>query len=218
MDSRKQIGKKSEHLCSGLVYCSCGAKRHLRKSSRKGHTYFYYACYDKCGSVAVREEKVDKVALDYFSALLSPKTQEKIYDFLRSYNGHQQDMIESFYASINKEIAAKKVEYENMMKNLSSGIIPKAIMHDMMQRMENLQKEIETLQKAEPPESYSTDTITDWLNSIREAPTPQAIKLLVERIEVTQNGKKIDLRVESTLKSILKMVAGEGLEPTTSGL
>lgn len=218
MDSRKQIGKKSEHLCSGLVYCSCGAKRHLRKSTRKGHTYFYYACYDKCGSAAVREEKVDKAALDYFSVLLSPDTQAKIYVFLRSYNGHQQDMIESFYASINKEIAAKKVEYENMMKNLSSGIIPKAIMQDMMKRMENLQKEIETLQNAEPPESYSTDTITDWLNSIKEAPTPQAIKLLVERIVVAQNGKKIDLRVESTLRSIQKMVAGEGFEPTTSGL
>lgn len=82
-------------------------------------------------------------------------------------------------------------------------------MQDMMQRMENLQKEIETLQNAEPPESYSTDTITDWLNSIKEAPTPQAIKLLVERIVVAQNGKKIDLRVESTLRSIQKMVAGE---------
>ena len=56
---------------------------------------------------------------------------------------------------------------------------------------------------------YSTDTITDWLNSIKEAPTPQAIKLLVERIVVAQNGKKIDLRVESTLRSIQKMVAGE---------
>ena len=76
--------------------------------------------------------------------------------------------------------------------------------------MENLQKEIETLQNAEPPESYSTDTITNWLNSIKEAPTPKAIKLLIERIEVTQNGKKIDLRVESTLRSIQKMVAGEG--------
>ena len=85
-------------------------------------------------------------------------------------------------------------------------------------RNRNLQKEIETLQNAEPPESYSTDTITDWLNSIKEAPTPQAIKLLVERIVVAQNGKKIDLRVESTLRSIQKMVAGEGLEPTTSGL
>ena len=218
MDSRKQMGKKSEHLCSRLVYCSCGSKRHLRKSTRKGHTYFYYACYDKCGSTAVREEKVDQAALDYFSVLLSPQTQEKIYKYLRSYNGHQKDMIESFYAAVNKEIAAKKMEYENMMKNLSSGVVPKGIMQDMMGRMENLQKEIEALEKAEPPESYSTDTITDWLTSIKEAPTPKAIKLLIDRIEVTQNGKKIDLRVESTLKSILKMVAGEGLEPTTSGL
>ena len=127
-------------------------------------------------------------------------------------------MIESFYAAVNKEIAAKKMEYENMMKNLSSGVVPKGIMQDMMGRMENLQKEIEALEKSEPPESYSTDTITDWLTSIKEAPTPKAIKLLIERIEVTQNGKKIDLRVESTLKSILKMVAGGGLEPPTSGL
>ena len=81
MDSRKQMGKKSEHLCSGLVYCSCGSKRHLRKSTRKGHTYFYYACYDKCGSTAVREEKVDQAALDYFSVLLSPQTQEKIFKY-----------------------------------------------------------------------------------------------------------------------------------------
>ena len=177
-----------------------------RKSTCKGHTYFYYACYDKCVSTAVREEKVDQAALDYFSVLLSPQTQEKIYKYLRSYNGHQKDMIESFYAAVNKEIAAKKMEYENIMKNLSSGVVPKGIMQDMMGRMENLQKEIEALEKAEPPESYSTDTITDWLTSVKEAPTPKAIKLLIERIEVTQNGKKIDLRVESTLKSILNMV------------
>ena len=34
---------------------------------------------------------------------------------------------------------------------------------------------------------------------------------MVERIVVAQNGKKIDLRVESTLRSIQKMVAGEGV-------
>ena len=110
---------------------------------------------------------MDKVALDYFSVLLSPKTQEKIYDFLRAYNGHQQDMIESFYASINKEIAAKKVEYENMMKNLSSGIIPKAIMQDMMQRMENLQKEIETLRRENQRLNKVIDRMADLLADVR---------------------------------------------------
>ncbi len=50
---------------------------------------------------------------------------------------------------------------------------------------------------------------------IKEAPTSKAIKLLIERVELIQNGKKIDLRVESTLMSIQKMVAGEGLALTT---
>ena len=218
MDGRKQSGKKSEHLCSGLVYCVCGSKRHLKKSTRKGHTYYYYTCSNKCGATAVREEKVDQAALDYLSVLLAPATLKRVHDYLSSYNGHQKDMIESFYAAINKEIASKKMEYENLMKNLSSGIIPAAIMQDMVGRMEKLQKEIETLKNAEPPESYSTEVISDWLASIQEAPTQKAIKLLVERIDVEQQGRKIDLRVESTLKSIPEMVAGEGLEPSTSGL
>ena len=92
-------------------------------------------------------------------------------------------MIEIFYAAINKEIAAKKIEYENMMKNLSSGIIPKSIMQDMMKRMENLQKEIETLQNAEPPESYSTDTITNWLNSIKGRDRPKVCVNLQTGVE-----------------------------------
>jgi len=58
-------------------------------------------------------------------------------------------------------------------------------------------------------QSYSTEVISDWLASIQEAPTQKAIKLLVERIDVEQQGKKIDFRVESTLKSIPEMVAGE---------
>ena len=50
----------------------------------------------------------------------------------------------------------------------------------------------------------------NWLNSIKEAPTLKAIRLLVERISVAQNGKKIDLRAASTLRPIQKMVVGEG--------
>lgn len=28
MNERKQSGKKAEYLCSGLIYCECGAKMH----------------------------------------------------------------------------------------------------------------------------------------------------------------------------------------------
>lgn len=36
MSERKQTGKKAGYLCSGLVYCKCGAKMHGMTSKRKG--------------------------------------------------------------------------------------------------------------------------------------------------------------------------------------
>ena len=43
MSERKQTGK-TKYLCSGLVYCRCGAKMHAIKSKKKGHEYLYYNC------------------------------------------------------------------------------------------------------------------------------------------------------------------------------
>jgi len=44
MNERKQTGKKSDYLCSGLVYCQCGAKMHGATTHRKGHEYKIYFC------------------------------------------------------------------------------------------------------------------------------------------------------------------------------
>ena len=86
--------------------------------------------------------------------------------------------------------------------------------------MQAIKDEIHVLENTEPPEDYSVDTIFEWLSSIRAAPDEKAIQLLIERIDVSFEENKTDFRITSTLKSVLcrKMVAGEGLEPTTSGL
>lgn len=36
MNERKQSGRKADYLCSGLVYCQCGAKMHALKTHRRG--------------------------------------------------------------------------------------------------------------------------------------------------------------------------------------
>ncbi len=57
MSERKQTGK-TKYLCSGLVYCRCGAKMHAIKSKKKGHEYLYYNCSKHCGAPVVHMEVV----------------------------------------------------------------------------------------------------------------------------------------------------------------
>ena len=59
MKQRKHSGRKSNYLCSGLVYCECGAKMHGMTSKRKGHEYRYFTCSEHCGAPVIRMEEVD---------------------------------------------------------------------------------------------------------------------------------------------------------------
>ena len=77
MTERKQTGK-TKYLCSGLVYCRCGAKMHAVKSKRKGHEYLYYNCSKHCGAPVVHMEVVDNAAKDYLHELLSKETLERL--------------------------------------------------------------------------------------------------------------------------------------------
>ncbi|MBQ9458349.1 MAG: hypothetical protein IJU66_00265 [Oscillospiraceae bacterium] len=68
-----------------------------------------------------------------------------------------------------------------------------------------LRQEIEALETAEPPRDYTTDEIITWLRSIREAPDTTAVRLLIERIEVTRDKEKdtTEFNITSTLNSVV---------------
>lgn len=85
MNERKQTGRKADYLCSGLVYCQCGAKMHVLNTNRKGHNYPYYACSAKCGAHMLKMEDVDKAAMKYLHELLSEENQRTIADAMRKY-------------------------------------------------------------------------------------------------------------------------------------
>lgn len=205
LTSRKHAGKRN-YLCSGLVYCTCGAKMHASISKRKGHEYPYYKCSKSCGAPVVKIEDVDTAAMDYLHELLSDENQALIAKTLREYDGSEADRLEGFQAAKEKRIREKQTEYDALLKNLSSGALPAEIIADVGQRMKDIKTAISTLEAQEPPKDYTTEQIRAWLNSIKEAPTDTAVKLLIERIDVQKDTTAFN--IESTLKTVVRNLGG----------
>lgn len=209
MTSRKRAGKR-HYLCSGLVYCSCGAKMHAHISKRKGHEYFYYKCSESCGAPVVKMEDVDNAALEYLRSILNGETQDRITAALREYDGCENDRRETFLAAKKKKIREKQTEYDNLMKNLSTGAFTGKVADDICKRMEEIQKTIAVLEMAEPPKDYTSDEVRAWMKSIKDAPSDKAVQMLIARIEAQKDPTAFN--IESTLKAVgRKLGCGRGI-------
>lgn len=142
MNERKQTGRKADYLCSGLVYCRCGAKMHALKTHRKGHKYIYYACSAKCGAHTLQMEDVDRAAIKYLHELLSEDNQRSIAKAMREYQAGEGSRMEEFWAVLQKRVGEKQSQYEALMKNLSSGELPAEVVADIGAQMKQLKGEI----------------------------------------------------------------------------
>lgn len=201
MNKRKQVGKKSNYLCSGLVYCAnCGAKMHGSSPTRKGHTYHYYSCSKKCGAPVANMHDVDTAALNYLHTLLTPANQRTIAIALRQYKSQTKVFEEDFKTAIKKKVKEKETQYNALLSNLSSGALPAEVVADIGQQMQSLKAEMKTLADAQPPKDYTNDQVSQWLQAIKDAPDSKAVYLLIDRIEVKN---KIDISISSALTSIL---------------
>lgn len=200
MNERRQTGRKAGYLCSGLVYCECGAKMHGMKSVRKGHEYRYFICSKKCGAPSVRMEDVDSAAIAYLHALLSDENQEKISEALREYKGGERERVEDFNTILKKKIAEKEEQYNALLANLSTGALPAAVVADIGNKMNELKAEIECLQNTEPPKDYTVEQIRAWLEALKNSPDEAAVHLLIERIDIKS---KTAFNIQSTLKAVL---------------
>lgn len=200
MSERKQTGAKAGYLCSGLVYCECGAKMHGMKSKRKGHEYHYFYCSKKCGAPVIHMDEVDKAAIDYLHDLLSPENQQKIMLALRQYQSGERGRMDEFKAVLSKRIAEKQRQYDTLMKNLSSAALPAEIITDIGKQMQTLKEEIAALEATEPPKDFTVEQITAWLNALKASPDDKAVHLLIERIDIKE---KTVFSVTSTLKTVL---------------
>lgn len=113
--------------------------------------------------------------------------------------------MEEFKGALKKRIDEKKRQYDTLMKNIAAGVLPGEVLADIGQEMTELKAEIAALEQTEPPKDFTVETIRSWLESIKAAPNQEAIRLLIERIDVTpeQEKEKTDFNIQSTLKSVL---------------
>lgn len=200
MRERKHSGRRAKYLCSGLVYCECGAKMHGITTKRKGHEYRYFVCSKKCGASVVSMDIVDDVAISYLHELLSEQNQTRIVDALRNYRSCEQSHADEFKAALNRRIQDKKAQLRNLTQNLASGVLPPEVVQDIGVTMQTIRSEIAALEATEPPKDYTVDQIRSWLNSLKACPDEKAVHLLVERIDIKQ---KTDIKVTSSLTSVL---------------
>lgn len=199
MTERKQTGK-TKYLCSGLVYCRCGAKMHAVKSKRKGHEYLYYNCSKHCGAPVVHMEVVDNTAKDYLHKLLSKETQEEVSKAMQLYQIYTDDTEKDFKKTINKKVREKEKRYNNLMDTLASGAVNQTVIADITNEMEALKSEIESLKCRKPPKDFTFDCVSQWLEALKANPDEKAIHLLIERIDVKSTT---DIRITSTLTSVV---------------
>lgn len=199
MTERKQTGK-TKYLCSGLVYCRCGAKMHAIKSKKKGHEYLYYNCSKHCGAPVIHMEVVDNAAKDYLHELLTKENQEEISRALQLYQIYTGDTEKDFMKTINKKVREKEKRYNNLMDTLASGAVNQTVIADITNEMETLKSEIESLKCQKPPKDFTFDCVSGWLEALKANPDEKAIHLLIERIDVKSTT---DIRITSTLTSVV---------------
>lgn len=206
MKGRKHAGRKNGYLCSGLVYCRCGAKMHGMTSKRKGHEYQYFTCSAKCGAPVVHMEDLDAVAVEYVRELLTVENQQRVADALRQYQAGEGARMIEFKQAIKKRVQSKQNQYDALMRNLAAGALPPDIVADVGQQMQEIKREIAALEATEPPKDFTADTINAWLEGIKAAPNREAVRLLIERIDVQQDKEKekTAFKMQSTLKTVLR--------------
>lgn len=200
MSERKQTGKKSDYLCSGLVYCQCGAKMHGIKTMKNGNTYRYFICSKHCGAESIHVEDVDIAVKKYLSVLLSKENQEKISRAIKLYRVDEDQNCTNFYKILRQKINEKQKRYDNLLANLSTGALPAPVVNDIGREMETLKSEIEHLKNEKPPQKFNADIICNWLECIKNSPDSDVVRMLIERIDAKN---KTAFNIQSTLKTVL---------------
>ena len=177
--SRKHAGRQ-KHKCSGLVYCSCGAKMHISHTERKGHKYTRFICSEKCGVKGIDASLIDEAVDAYISELLSEKNMSDVEAAIRSYRSDSLERAHRFDKERKEQISLKESELENLMQGLMSGAF-KDNYEFVNDRITNIRKEIEVLKDAKAPD-VDDKRIREWLENIRNAKdTP---KTFIDRIEI----------------------------------
>lgn len=111
--------------------------------------------------------------------------------------------MEEFKAALSKRIEEKQKQYNSLLSNLSSGVLPAEVVADIASKMQQIKEEIAMLEVTEPPKDFTVEQIRTWLEALKNTPDDKAVRLLVSRIDIKQ---KTVINIESTLTSVLSEI------------
>ena len=119
--------------------------------------------------------------------------------------------MEEFYQILNSKIEEKQNQYDALMQNLSSSALPADVVSDIGKRMTELKEEIEILKNTEAPKDFTVETIQSWLYNLKHSADRDAIKLLIERIDVElDENEKTVFNITSTLNTVVGLIGCGG--------
>ncbi len=142
MNERKQTGKQSKYMCSGLVYCRCGAKMHGITTKRKGTRiplfHLFREMRGPCRAYGRRGGRGEGI-IENAAVRRKPAS---IADAMRAYQAGKSSRMEEFKQALKKRIDEKQAQYDALMQNLASGSLPAEVVADIGTRMKDLKEEI----------------------------------------------------------------------------
>lgn len=205
MDKRKNNGRKTEkfYLLSGLIYCGeCGAPMHCittrRKKGGKEYQYQYYYCSQKCGAKNIPAEKADSFVIEYMKKLASPENRKLMQDLTSKYKRQLQDAMAVDVDYTKKEIADRQKQIENLMDNLSAGVLPPAVLERTGKKIEELQSQIELLQaELDKPMTFSDSELGKYFDAIADIDkqTPEmkqkTARFYIDRVQIKKNSMEV---------------------------
>lgn len=213
MEARKHTGKQAKrvYICSGLVYCECGAPMHANTATRNGYTYSRYLCSEKCGAPSVLVNVVDGAAFAYLKQLLSDETKElfsrKLDEYVRGRRTHAKKM----EASVKKEVAALQKQIDTLIENMAAEVLPVEVLSAMGKKIAALQSQIETVQLPItvpdlPPDEDLPSEIRHYLDACSAVDfntDPQEAYSAVHTYIARMDIKKDRIEISSTFDAIV---------------
>ena len=154
MDQRRNVGRSTgtPHLCSGIALCGrCGAPvgGQIARQTEGGKSYQYvrYFCRSNCGLRRIPAAELDAAACEYVNQLLSPEVCAQLTAALRSYAKDRRASNASRQASVKRDIRALQNQIDMLVANMSSGVLPPAVLKRMGQQITDLESRIEALEQ-----------------------------------------------------------------------
>ena len=186
------------HPCSGLVYCSCGAKMHMAPSRKNGHEYFSFRCSAHCGQKGARANVIEDAVMAFLDQVFKPENIAGYEKTLKTLKKEAKIYEADFEKARRDQLRKCDEEISNLLELIKLGKLSPDNYELIDAELSRLRQEKVNIQNLEPEQPISIAQINTWLKEIKKSEkTPRAF---INRIE--WEGDSGSVKVISTFTEV----------------